>query len=167
MTKKKKQKLTLQEMFIRDAGEGFENLKIALRKNYEFFANRDVKTFKDLEKFFKKTNITPKEAAAAVARHVKHGSNWTKYQILRAKSELKWIKALVAMQKKLGTKQLLGSEWLEDFADATGYKIPKVIKTFQNDISKFKRLCGVVRDKSGKFSMERAFKEAQRKLKKK
>ena len=55
MTKKK---LTLQEMFIRDAGDGFGSLqKTVDRKNFEFLANRDVKTFEDLQKFIKKTNI--------------------------------------------------------------------------------------------------------------
>jgi len=47
---------------IRDAGAGFENLRIVLRQNYEFLANRDVKNFKDLKKFLSKSNITPKEA---------------------------------------------------------------------------------------------------------
>ena len=89
MTKKKKRELTLQEMMIRDAGAGFENLRIVLRQNYEFLANRDVKNFKDLKKFLSKSNITPKEAAAAIARHVRHGSNWTEYQIRRAKYRIK------------------------------------------------------------------------------
>ena len=89
-------------MFIRDAGDGFGTLqKTVDRKNFEFLANRDVKTFEDLQKFIKKTNITPKEAAAAVARHAKHGSNWTKYQIIRSKSERSMIKALLGMEKKL------------------------------------------------------------------
>ena len=150
-------------MFIRDAGDGFENLRHVFRQNYEFLANRDVINFKDLKKLLSKSNITPKEAAATIARHVKHGSNWTKYQIIRAKSELKWIKELLAMRKKLGTKQLLRSDWLEDFANATGYKIPKIVKTFQNDMWTFAKALGVTRDKSGKFTMERALREAKRK----
>ena len=128
MTKKKKRELTLQEMMIRDAGAGFENLRIVLRQNYEFLANRDVKNFKDLKKFLSKSNITPKEAAAAVARHAKHGSNWTKYQILRAKKELGWIKGLVNEYKQIGTQFLWakgkGNEFMQDFMEATGYKMP-------------------------------------------
>ena len=167
MTKKKKRELTLQEMMIRDAGAGFENLRIVLRQNYEFLANRDVKNFKDLKKFLSKSNITPKEAAAAIARHVRHGSNWTEYQIRRAKSELKWIKTFVAKQKELGTKKLMGSDWLEEFADATGYKIPKIVKTFQNDVWQFKKFSGVERKKDGSFTTVRAEKEFLSRLKNK
>ena len=46
------------------------------RDNLEFYANRDVKNWKQFETFCKKCNITPTEAAAAIARHVRTGSNW-------------------------------------------------------------------------------------------
>ena len=48
-------------MFIRDAGDGFENLRHVFRQNYEFLANRDVINFKDLKKLLSKSNITQKK----------------------------------------------------------------------------------------------------------
>ena len=152
-------------MFIRDAGDGFGTLqKTVDRKNFEFLANRDVKTFEDLQKFIKKTNITPKEAAAAIARHAVQGSNWTKYQIIRSKSERSMIKALHGMEKKLTTKGLYGDPWLEDFADITGYQIPKSMKTFYNEMTEFKKVFGANRKHDGTFTRERQLKEAARKL---
>ena len=146
--------------FEADAGEGFgSSQKKVDRNNLEFYANRDVKNWKQFETFCKKCNITPTEAAAAIARHVRTGSNWNKFKIIRDKSELGMIKFLLGMQKKLTTKRLHVSEWLLDFSDFTGYKIPKNYKTFLNDMTAFKKRLGQVRDKSGKFCMERANKE--------
>ena len=161
MTKKK---LTLQEMFIRDAGEGFGDLqKTVDRKNFEFLANRDVKNWKQFETFCKKCNITPTEAAAAIARHVRTGSNWNKFKIIREKSELGMIKALINMEKQLTRKRLHVSEWLLDFSDFTGYKIPKNYGTFDNQMTAFRKRLGLT-PKPGKFSEERMLKEAARKL---
>jgi len=165
MTKKSETDLTAY--FIEDAGLGIESLRKVVRKNYEMLAHRDVKTFKDLEKFLQKTHITPKEAATTVARHVKQGSNWNKYQILRARSELKWIKFLVRMRKKLGTKRLLDSAHLEAFSDATGYEIPKDLKTFRNNVWEMRKAIGAERKKDGSFTAARMEKELLSKLKNK
>ena len=147
-------------MFIRDAGDGFGDLqKTVDRKNFEFLANRDVKNWKQFETFCKKCNMTPTEAAAAIARHVRTGSNWNKFKIIREKSELGMIKALINMEKQLTRKRLHVSEWLLDFSDFTGYKIPKNYGTFDNQMTAFRKRLGQVRDKSGKFCMERAEKE--------
>ena len=81
------------------------------------------------------------------------------YQILNNPKQLKWIKRFVAMQKKLGTKKLMISDWLEDFADATGYEIPKDLKTFRNNVWSFKAALGVQRKKDGSFTAARMQKD--------
>ncbi len=45
---------------------------------------------------------------------------------------------------------------LTEFIKDTSYKIPSTIGTFQNHVSKFLNHFGLKRDKSGKFSYERA-----------
>ena len=86
--------------FEADAGDGFgSSQKKVDRDNLEFYANRDVKNWKQFETFCKKCNITPTEAAAAIARHVRTGSNWNKFKIIRDKSELGMIKFLIGKVK--------------------------------------------------------------------
>ena len=164
MTKKK---IDLSDLFIRDAGQGFENLRRAAHRDIIFYADRDVKTFKDLKKFIEENNVPPKTVAVLLAKHIKPDSNWMNYQILNNPKQLKWIKRFVAMQKKLGTKKLMISDWLEDFADATGYEIPKDLKTFRNNVWSFKAALGVQRKKDGSFTAARMEIELLRKLKNK
>ena len=96
MTKKK---IDLSDLFIRDAGQGFENLRRAAHRDIIFYADRDVKTFKDLKKFIEENNVPPKTVAVLLAKHIKPDSNWMNYQILNNPKQLKWIKRFVAMQK--------------------------------------------------------------------
>ena len=162
---KKKQDLT--DLFIRDAGLGFENLRRANHRDFIFHVRRGVKTFKDLKKFIEKNNVPPKTVAVLLAKHIKSNENWLIHQILKNPKQLKWIKAIVAMRKKLGTKRLWVSDWLEDFADATGYEIPKEQHTFENNMSKLAKVIGAERKKDGSFTAARMEKELLRKLKNK
>ena len=59
------------------------------------------------------------------------------------------------------------SDWLEDFADATGYEIPKDLKTFRNNIWEMRKSIGAERTKDGSFTAARMEKELLSKLKNK
>jgi hypothetical protein len=161
---KKKQDLT--DLFIRDAGLGFENLRRAAHRDIIFYAERNIKTFKDLKKFIEDNNIPPKTVAVLIAKHVEPHGNWMHYQILNNPKQLKWIKAIVRRGKQIGSKRLLASDWLEDFADATGYEIPDNLKTFQNNMSTFARAIGEQRKHSKKAQAIYNANAARKKLRK-
>ena len=164
MTKKN---TDLTDLFIRDAAQGFENFRRVHHRDYVFHVGRGVKTFKDLKKLIEDNNLPIKTAAVLIAKHIQPNSNWMYYQIINNPKQYKWLKALIAMDKKLGSKRLLASDWLLDFADATGYEIPDKLKTFQNNMSTFKAALGVQRKKDGSFTAARMEKELLRKLKNK
>ncbi len=164
MTKKK---TDLTDLFLRDAGQGFENLRRANHRDFIFHVRRGVKTFKDLKKLIEDNNLPIKTAAVLIAKHIQPNSNWMYYQIINNPKQYKWLKAIVRQSKQLGTKRLHVSDWLEDFADATGYEIPDKLKTFQNNMSTFKAALGVQRKKDGSFTAARMEKELLRKLKNK
>ena len=164
MTKKK---TDLTDLFIRDAGLGFENFRRVHHRDFVFHVGRGVKTFKDLKKLIEDNNLPIKTAAYLIAKHIEPNSNWLYYQIINNPKQYKWLKAIVRQSKQLGTKRLFVSDWLEDFADATGYEIPKDLKTFRNNIWEMRKAIGAERTKDGSFTAARMEKELLSKLKNK
>ena len=162
---KKKQDLT--DLFIRDAGLGFENLRRANHRDFIFHVRRGVKTFKDLKKLIEDNNLPIKTAAYLIAKHIEPNSNWLYYQIINNPKQYKWLKAIVRQSKQLGTKRLHVSDWLEDFADATGYEIPKKQHTFENNVWLLAKVIGAERKRDGSFTAARMEKELLSKLKNK
>ena len=160
MTRKKK-KLSLQQMFERDAGQGLENFDKPPTKVNVFERASKIKTWNMFIHLVEQENITPAEALTVVLKHVK--KNWTRLKILKDPQQMEAIANLLKWENKIKRKKLYQSQYLEDFAQMTGYKIPNTFHTFETEMALFRNVFGAKRDKSGKFSLERLEKSYARK----
>jgi HEAT repeat protein len=133
MTRKKK-KLSLQQMFERDAGQGLENFDKPPTKVNVFERASKIKTWNMFIHLVEQENITPAEALIVVLKHVK--KNWTRLKILKDPQQMEAIANLLKWENKIKRKKLYHSQYLEDFAEMTGYKIPN---TFHGKIAATKR----------------------------
>ena len=160
-TKKKKKKKNLGIFGSSIGREILTNIKTFQRVGLPDLPSlKKIKNWNAFIHWAESHNVKPGNAIIPLARHVK--DHWKEYKIKRDLIGVDMIYYLLLMQKKL-KKRLYSSEYLKDWAGMTGYKIPNKEGTFRNHITEFKRLFGISRDKSGKFSMERALKEAKKK----
>ena len=148
-------------MFERDAGQGLENFDKPPTKVNVFERASKIKTWNMFIHLVEQENITPAEALIVVLKHVK--KNWTRLKILKDPQQVEAIANLLKWENKIKRKKLYQSQYLEDFAEMTGYKIPNTFHTFETEMALFRNVFGAKRDKSGKFSLERLEKSYARK----
>jgi len=164
MSKKKKKKKkkssatkSLKQLMIEDAGKGLENLDgRAVLKNV-FWEARQVKDYKQLERFIEMyaAGMKPADVAVAVAKYAK--DNWNSIKLMQDPDHHGAIFQLLdAIDKTKGGAVKIWKDYykteagpLDEFAKLTGYKIPKrtpqSLKTFQNEITAFKTFFGLQR----------------------
>ena len=131
---------------IEDAGKGLENLDgRAVLKNV-FWEARQVKDYKQLERFIEMyaAGMKPADVAVAVANAQ---DNWKVIKILKDPDNHGAILELLQSIENKNAKRIFNSQTLRRFCKLTGYKKPPKVKTFQHDITMFKNFFGVKRNK--------------------
>ena len=161
---KKKKELTLQQMFLRDAGQGLENFDKPPTKINVFDRARKIKSWNMFIHLVEQENITPAEALVTVLKHVK--KNWNQFKIIKDPQQREAVAYLLQWEDKLTRKQLYVSDQLKDFCTWTGYKIPKSYKTFENEMAAFRAVFDAKRSKTGEYARKQLLR-AEEKLKKK
>ena len=166
MTRKKKKKLSkgLLSLFEKDAGKGFENFDKPPTRINVFDRARKIKTWNMFIHLVEQENITPAEALTIVLKHVK--KHWNEFKILKDTDQAESIAKLLEWETKLTRGRLFDSQYLKDFANMTGYKIPRTYNTFQNEMALFRNVFGKKRTKTGAYTKKQLEKAAARALKK-
>ena len=157
------QKKILAQMMQEDEGKGLENINRSVKINTYEMA-RGIKDFKQLEEFIDLyiPALTAADIAVLATQHAK--DKWNTIQILGDLEKHPSIFVLLdRIEKTKGGAIKVFNDYknnkinpLTEFIKDTSYKIPSTIGTFQNHVSKFLNHFGLKRDKSGKFSYERA-----------
>ena len=150
-------------MMQEDEGKGLENINRSVKINTYEMA-RGIKDFKQLEEFIDLyiPALTAADIAVLATQHAK--DKWNTIQILGDLEKHPSIFVLLdRIEKTKGGAIKVFNDYknnkinpLTEFIKDTSYKIPSTIGTFQNHVSKFLNHFGLKRDKSGKFSYERA-----------
>ena len=169
MTKKKKKKKTLTDLFIQDAGMGLEWLnedgsdKFVQVRNMMGIA-RSIKTWKQFIYYAEEQNLQPSDALLFCYKAIKR--SWNKYKIFNDPDQVGAIVMLLDAEKKLTRKRLYVSEELKQFCAWTGYKVKSYDK-FENDMAAFRDLFGIKRNHDGTYSRKQIAENAARALRKK
>tara|TARA_Y100000031_G_C8072681_1_gene315815 strand:+ start:106 stop:636 length:531 start_codon:yes stop_codon:yes gene_type:complete len=170
MTKKKTKKKikktskTLLELFEADSASSFENFDAPPTIVNVFDRARKIKTWNMFIHLAEQENITPAEALTIVLKHVK--KHWNEFKILKDTDQAESIAKLLEWETKLSRGKLFDHQYLKDFANMTGYKIPRTYNTFQNEMALFRNVFGKKRTKTGAYTKKQLEKAAARALKK-
>ena len=167
MTKKKKSKKiskNLSELFEADAGSGFENVNDPPRIVNVFNRARKIKSWKEFIYYADQENLQPSDALVFCLKGIM--KSWNKYKILNDPDQLGAIVTLLDHESKIGRKKLYESKELQQFAEWTGYKIPRTDKTFQNDMTTFRGHLNLKRKRDCTYSRQQLQEAAARALKK-
>ena len=133
---------------VEDAGKGLENFDKVFLTNV-FYEARQVKDFKQLERFIEKhaAGMDAADVAVAAAKYAKE--NWNIYKIAKDPDcHGSVFELLDEIDKKKGGAVEVWKRWknnpyfhrgLSKFAFDTGYKVPKTSKTFQEQVTMFKK----------------------------
>ena len=164
MTKKKKKKNYID--LEADAGQGLENFDKPPTRINVFDRARKIKTWNMFIHLVEQENITPAEALTIVLKHVK--KHWNEFKILKDTDQAESIAKLLEWETKLSRGKLFDHQYLKDFANMTGYKIPRTYNTFQNEMALFRNVFGKKRTKTGAYTKKQLEKaEAIRAIKNK
>ena len=153
--KKKKKKIkkssatkSLNQLMVEDAGKGLENFDTVFLTNV-FYEARQVKDYKQLERFIEKhaAGMDAADVAVAAAKYAKE--NWNIYKICKDPDHHGAIfQFLHDIGRVKGGAVEIWKRWknneffhrgLSKFAFDTGYKVPKTSKTFQEQVTIFKK----------------------------
>ena len=131
---------------VEDAGKGLENFDKVFLTNV-FYEARQVKDFKQLERFIEKhaAGMDAADVAVAAAKYAK--DNWNIYKIIKDPDCHGAIFELLDAIDKKNAKRIYNSQTLKRFCMLTGYKKPRTEKTFQEQITMFKNSFGLKRSK--------------------
>jgi len=167
MTKKKKKKKTLTDLFEQDAVDGvgtLESFDAPPNIVNVFDRARKIKTWKEFIYYAEQENLQPSEALVFAYKGIM--KSWNKYKILNDPDQLGAITILLDHENKLSRKRLFVSKELQQFSEWTGYKIPKSEKTFQNDMTTFRNHLGLKRKHDGTYTRKQLAAAAAKALRK-
>ena len=135
------------KMFEEDSGMGLENFDKTFLVNV-FDEARKVKSYKQLEHFIERfiPSMDAADVALAAAWYAK--DNWNVIKIMKDPDCQGAIMELLEHVDKHTAKKTYASIELITFCSHTGYKMPKTIKTFQEQITMFKDHFGLKRKKN-------------------
>ena len=163
MTKKKKKKKTLTDLFIQDAGAGMENFDAPPNIVNVFDRARKIKTWKEFIYYAEEQNLQPSDALLFCYKGIK--KSWNKFKILNDPDQLGAIVMLLDAEQKLGRKRLWVSEEFQQFCEWTGYK-PKSESKYNNDMTMFREHLGLKRKHDGTYTRKQLAAAAAKALKK-
>ena len=163
MTKKKKKKKTLTDLFIQDAGAGMENFDAPPNIVNVFDRARKIKTWKEFIYYAEQENLQPSDALLFCYKGIK--KSWNKFKILNDPDQLGAIVMLLDAEQKLGRKRLWVSEEFKQFREWTGYK-PKSESKYNNDMTMFREHLGLKRKHDGTYTRKQLAAAAAKALRK-
>ena len=153
--KKKKKKIkkssafkSLRQIVEEDAGKGLENFNKTYKTNV-FEEAYKVKDYKQLERFMETyaPGMSAADVAIAAGKYAKE--NWNIYKIAKDPDHHGAVFELLdEIDKKKGGAVEVWKRWknnpyfhrgLSKFAYETGYKVPRTDKTFQEQVTMFKK----------------------------
>jgi len=129
---------------IEDAGKGLENFNKVFRVNPYREAEK-VENYNQLERFIEQyiPAMSAADVAWVAAKYAQ--DNWKVIKILKDPDNHGAILELLQSIENKNAKRIFNSQTLRRFCKLTGYKKPRIDKTFQHDVTMFKEYFGVKR----------------------
>tara|TARA_Y100000310_G_scaffold262908_1_gene272752 strand:- start:487 stop:1038 length:552 start_codon:yes stop_codon:yes gene_type:complete len=152
MTKKKKKAKRFKSSidFEKDGKKLWKNFNSKPVKVNVFDKARSIKTWRQLQHILESYApgvAYPSTVAEIILKHVR--DNWNTYKIFKDPDQYGAIVVLVNFVTKVGAPKAYNSQHLKIFCRWTGYKKPKTLKTFKNDMTTIKEFLGVKRIHTG------------------
>jgi len=124
--------------FEKDAGMGPKNFDKVFLTNV-FGVARTIKDYKQLESFIElyAPGMAAADVAVAAAKYAK--DNWNVFKIAKDPDCQGAIFELLDAIDKKNAKRIYNSQTLKRFCMLTGYKKPRTDKTFQEQVTMFKK----------------------------